>query len=142
MSDMQLWPWTRAVSENRSRNEVLDILIPKILGILWERGEPSRIGVRALIDGDVTVGGFAVHERGFALHVYAPTRSRACEKVFSAHVGDPSVIDPTYFPYWQGRCGILNWKRGRWEDWIYVQSAAPRGLAQALTRGLAAIPRH
>jgi len=73
MGHFQFQSFTRRLSQKRSRNEVLDALLPKIFGLLWERGEFRRVGVRARIDGAVELGGFAIHDCGFALHAYVST---------------------------------------------------------------------
>jgi hypothetical protein len=133
----------RRVSQVRSRDEALEILLPKFLGILWETGKVDKgIGalhgnVTAFIDGEVELGGFVLGYGVFGLHAYAPTARSPWTKVFSAHLGDPSVVDPSYFPYWGGRCCILSWKRGRWEDRIVAKREAPRTVAHLLTAGLA-----
>jgi hypothetical protein len=127
----------RHVSLVRSRNEALESLIPKLLGILWEMGRFDRHGqVTAIIDADIELGGYILGWGCFGLHVYAPSGLVSCLKVFSAHVGDRSITDPAYFPYWGGRCGILSWKRGPWEDRVITQHAEPRTFAHLMTAGL------
>lgn len=127
----------RHVSQLRSRNEALQILIPKMLGILWERGRVDRQGpLTAIIDADIELGGYVLGCGRFGLHAYARSGPLSWPKVFSAHLGDRSITDPAHFPYWEGRCGILNWKRGPWEDRVVTQHAEPRTFAHLMTAGL------
>ena len=98
MRDIRFSPFWQPLSRNRSRNEVLDVLIPKIFGLLWERGERRTIAVSAMVDGAVEIGGFAIHDQGFALHAYVPTGTDSYLKVFSVHVGDPIGHGSRVFP--------------------------------------------
>jgi hypothetical protein len=118
----------------------LTLLLPKFLGILWETGKAdlkSGYGkVTAFIDSDIELGGYVLDRSRFAIHAYLLTKPMVWTKVFSAHLGDRSAVDPHYFPYWNGRCGILIWKRGTWEDRVEAQGVAPRTIAHLTTAGL------
>src|SRR5271155_3748295 len=113
------------ISAIRSRDEVISILVPKMLGILWEAGQPEKFSlapsygrVNALIGSDggrIWTGAFVLGPENFGLDVYAPTVRSPITKVFSASIGTcPSGFCPP-FTYWNGRCGILSWRRGPWE---------------------------
>src|ERR1700683_952045 len=129
------------------RDETLGFLLPKILGILWEKGRtdaphiPGDIkaipgDVVATIDDDLGIGAAAFGAGRFYIHAYGSTDRVTWTKLFSAHLGDHSVVDPAHFPYWNGHCGILSWKRGPWEDKIIAQQITPRSFAHLMTAGL------
>src|SRR5215218_9813088 len=61
--------------------------------------------------------------------------NRGFKKVFSAYVASRSIIDGVW-PYWDGRCRILSWKRGVWEDRVVAEQVEPRTLAHLLHAGL------
>ncbi len=146
---IQLWPngCPRQISTIPSRDEVLSILVPKMLGLLWEAGEPEKFcsasnyrRVNAVINNEpghrVWAGALVFGSENFALDAYAPTVRSPITKVFSAHIGAHATPFGPPFKYWNGRCGILSWKRGLWEDRIANAPAAPRTLAHVLTAGL------
>jgi hypothetical protein len=130
------------LSRVRSRDRVLAVLVPKLLGILWDIGaSPGLLGgisSVAGIDSDIEIGGSKFREGTFFLHVCVAPELGAWNwrKVFSAHVADRVFADPAYFPYCGGRCGILSWKRGPWEDRVMAQPSAPRTFAHLQTAGL------
>jgi hypothetical protein len=132
----------KRVSLVRSREQALGILLPKFLGVLWDAGTMDEgIGalrgkVTAVIDGKIELGGLGLGYGAFVIHVYAPKARSPWTKVFSAHLGDSSVTVPRFFPYWGGRCGILSWKRGLWEDRIVAENVEPRTFAHLMTAGL------
>jgi hypothetical protein len=71
----------RQVGAVRSRNEALEILVPKILGILWEKGRPDRQGlVTATIDEDIELGGYVLGRGRYGLHAYSPSETIAWKK--------------------------------------------------------------
>jgi hypothetical protein len=111
----------------------------------WKAGHRrSRVHgmVTALIDSQIELGGFKLSRGTFGIHVYAPTARSPWTKVFSAHLGDPSVVESRSFPYFGGRCGISSWKRGPWEDRISAERVDPRTVAHLLTAGLARFDNH
>jgi hypothetical protein len=141
---VKLKPKPRRVNLVRSRDEALHLLFPKLLGVLWESGKADTGAgavhgkVSALLDeSKIEVGGFILGRGTFAVHVYAPTARSPFAKVFSAHLGDTSLVDSRLFPYWGGRCSILSWKRGPWEDRIVADKAEPKTAAHLFTAGLA-----
>lgn len=112
-----------SVSRLRNREEVLGILLPKFLGLLWDRGKPvgpSAEGDIKAIPGDIAVdvdeelgiGALRMDGRRFIIHAYGSTAREPWTKLFSAHLGDTAMVDPALFRYWAGRCAILSWKRG------------------------------
>jgi hypothetical protein len=138
---VKLRPPPRKVSLVRRRDEALHLLIPKLLGVLWEAGRadkgPSAIHgkVTAPIESQIEVGGYLLGPGRFGIHVYVAIDGAEITKVFSAHLGDPSVVDSRLFPYYGGRCGILSWKRGPWEDRIVAEKIEPRTVAHLMTAG-------
>ena len=139
---VKLKPPPRRVSFVRRRDEALHLLIPKLLGVLWEAGRadkgPSAIPgkVTAHIEPQIEVGGYLLGPGRFGIHVYVPTDGTQITKVFSAHLGDFSVADPRFFTYYGGKCSILSWKRGAWEDCIVAEKVEPRTVAHLMTAGL------
>jgi hypothetical protein len=137
---------TPRVSKIRDRERALDILLPKFLGVLW-RGEPSPEGSPDQNDDRLRVGGCMVHigrdfaiggsavSYGYAIHAYVRKPGADWMKVFSAHLGDRVFYDKN-FKYWGGRCAILSWKRGSWEDHLCAERDEPRTFAHVQTAGL------
>ena len=129
------------VSQMRIREDALGILLPKFLGILWECGAGDRLGdidssFAAKLEGEINLGAIEIDVARYCLHVYSPTARSKSDKVFSAHIADRCIADPAHFRYWRGRCCLLSWKRGEWEDQIAAHGAAPRTIAHVLTAGL------
>lgn len=136
-----------AVSSIRNRDRALGILLPKFLGVLWRAPTPplpSSIRPHDRLE----VGGHTIHideffaigasafGNAFCLHAYVWSPMRDWTKVFSAHVADPIFTKPKCFQYWGGRCAILSWKRGPWEDELCAQPDQPRSLAHVYTAGV------
>jgi hypothetical protein len=122
------------VSTIRSRDKALDLLLPKFFGILCEMGKLEGQSAKAIIDGRIELQATKFRPNGIMLSAYAPTKKSPLDKVFSAHLAtDRSAVDPAHFPYQAGRCGILSWKRGAWEDRIVASAAKPHEIAQLLT---------
>jgi hypothetical protein len=134
-------PKPSRVSLIRSRDKVLQIILPKFLGILWEcgtldGGASEYRKVTAIVEGDIELGAIVLGYGRYCLHAYASTARSRQDKVFSVHIGDPSITDPAHFRYLSGRCGVLGWKRGQWEDRIAAHTAESRTVAHVLTAGL------
>ena len=122
------------VSTIRSRDKALDLLLPKFFGILCEMGKLEGQSAKAIIDGQIELQATKFRPDGIMLSAYAPTKKSPLDKVFSVQLAtDRTSVDPAYFPYQTGRCGILSWKRGAWEDRIVAAAAEPREIAQLLT---------
>ena len=146
-----LRPTPQRVSVLHSREQVLGILLPKFLGVLWEfgRSEPGAFPrARAFFGpGPLELGALGLGPAMYCIHVYRPEGPGSIKdfdlsgdsivtKVFSAHIGDRSVARPEYCNYWDGRCSILSWKRGVWEDAIALAEVEPRSMAHLNTAGL------
>lgn len=135
------------VSSIRNRDHALGILLPKFLGVLWRASMPSLVPPSAphdrlelpghiiRIDDFLSIGA-GVFGNAFCLHAYVWSPSRDWSKVFSAHVADPIFAKSKDFKYWGGRCAILSWKRGPWEDQLCAQPDQPRSLAHVYTAGI------
>jgi len=53
------------------------------------------------------------------------------DHVLSVHVTDfPAAMDPDFYRYQAGRVAVLSWRRGRWEDAIMVEKAAPVSIVE------------
>jgi hypothetical protein len=131
------------VSKIRTRDEVLKLLLPKFLGVIWSRGEPGGLvgSVQATLHDDLELGGFELSPGAYCIHAYtlmtvAGTNTTNWQKVFSAHLGSRAVIDGVW-PYWHGRCRVLSWQRGTWEDRVVAEQVEPRTVAHLLHAGLA-----
>jgi hypothetical protein len=126
------------VSTIHSRDEVLSVLLPKILGLLWDKGVAQSGHGKDVIGRQIEVSVDLFRPNGFLVSVYAPTSKSPVDKVFSGHLApDPGSVDPSFFKYQGGRCGVLSWKRGEWEDIIANAVVRERDLAQ-----LAEFPYH
>jgi hypothetical protein len=112
---------------------VLQLLVPKIIGLLWERGCSQRLsrleGARAFEEA-VDVNAYWLSEAEvYMVSVYTP------DKVLSLHLSTVHK-SPVGYPYLLGRCDVLSWKRGTWEDALFNASVAPRTIEQLAATGL------
>jgi hypothetical protein len=132
------------VGHRSVRDEALDRLIPKILGILWERGDINSLsGVTTHLENGIEIGGYYVRPGAFGLSVGVPEDPLpppnwrvTLKPVFSVHL-DATSPGPDYrFNYQEGRCTVLGWRRGEWENHIAAQPAAPRSIDQLVAEGL------
>src|SRR5579863_2699737 len=118
-------PQTR-VSDIHDRDTALGMLIPTILGILWETGRRDELGVKAAFDKNIEIGASPIRTHAIMLSVWTPE-----SKVLSFHLADdPASVVTSDFRYQSGRCMLLSWKRGTWEDRIMTSAAQPREIAQ------------
>ena len=126
------------VSKTRSRDRALALLLPKFIGVLWERGQLSeRPGsVKALIGDDLELGASEIVHGGYAISAYLLLPDSRATKVLSAHVAASRAVIDGLWPYWGGLCSILSWKRGAWEDRIVAEQVQPRTVAHLLYAGL------
>jgi hypothetical protein len=119
------------------RDKMLRVLLPKILGLLWERGRAptGRNFVSVELGRAVEIGCFAMGDGIFDVTVNAFVDSDWA-KVFSAYLAGHPVRDARY-RYWENRCAIVAWKRGEWETLVIEQTVTPRAMAEVMTAGLA-----
>lgn len=133
--------------KTRNRDQVLNILLPKFLGVLWRgapcpKGPPDQNDDRLRVGGavvqiekDFAIGGDALPGAGYSLYAYFRQAGLDWVKVFSVQVADRPFTE-SRFDYWGGRCAILSWKRGPWEDRLCAEPDEPRSLAHVHTVGL------
>jgi len=120
------------ISTVRNRNEVLKHLLPKIFGIISERGQGLEAypSCSASLDGGLTLLGCHLDPDRIALSAYRPLRSQIT-KVFSVQVrNSPNSEDPDF------RVGVLSWRRGPWEDAVMAHAATPLSLSETFLRGV------
>jgi hypothetical protein len=126
--------------QRESRDEALGRLLPKIFGIVHERGEKIQefSGRSAQLGGDITLTGGYLGANRLLLSVYAPVKvGVGIMKVLSAHVTDlPAFGDPSFYRNCDGCVGLLSWRRGGWEDVIMADAATPRPISDVFLRGL------
>lgn len=129
----------RAVSATRDREAALSRLLPKFLGVLWDIGEPDCLpgSVVAKVSDNLEIGGSVIDEVRFEVHAYVKVGAEKFDKVFSAQLAAVGGGDPLFFKRWGGRCGVLSWRRGPWEDAISEYPIPPRTMAHVITAGLA-----
>jgi hypothetical protein len=126
------------ISQVRCRNEVLKCILPKIFGIISEKGQSLEDfrGCAAKLDGELTLSGCHLGADRIVLSAYWPLKSQMT-KVFSAHVIDsPSSGDPNFYRFWNGHVGIMSWRRGVWEDVVMAHTARPLFLNETLLRSV------
>jgi hypothetical protein len=131
-------PTLAPISQVRGRNEVLKHLLPKIFGIICEKGQcfEDFPGCSVRLDGEVTLTGCHLGPNCIVLSAYWPLKSQMT-KVFSAHVIDlPSSGDPNFYRFWNGHVGVMSWRRGAWEDTVMANAATPLSLSETFLRGV------
>lgn len=119
---------TMLVSANRNRDRALQLLVPEILGLFWDRSQVDVLGEEVWLDDEIWLSAVQFNDFVFAISVYAPTSRTPIDKVLSLHIyiaGAESTRKPSYLA---GQCSVLGWKRGRWEDRIYGEAAEPRAI--------------
>jgi hypothetical protein len=127
-----------SISRVRRRNDVLKSILPKIFGIISEKGQSLEgfPGCAARLDGELTLTGSHFGPDLIMLSVYWPVKS-SITKVFSAHVTDlPSSGDPNFYRFCNGCVGLLSWRRGEWEDAVMGHPASPLSLSETFLRGV------
>jgi hypothetical protein len=117
-----------AISKVRNRSEVLKHLVPKIIGVIGERGQilEEYPGCSARLAGELILTGSQLGPDQIALSVYWTLKSQLT-KVFSAHVCDSLE---------NGCVGLMSWRRGTWEDAVMADAAAPLSLSEMFKRGV------
>jgi hypothetical protein len=122
----------------KSREDTLRKLVPKILGIICEKGQKLHglSGHSVQLGEQLELSGSSMDANRIMLSVYSPVRSKTL-KVFSAHVTDlPGAGDPTFYRYLGGCVGLMSWRRGEWEAAILADAASDRSPSEALSNGL------
>ena len=126
------------ISSVRNRDQVLKRLLPKVFGIICEKGQsPAGFpGCGATLDGELTLTGCHLGPDRIVLSAYWPLKSQIT-KVFSAHVIDfPSSGDPNFYRFWNGHVGLMSWRRGPWEDAVMAHAVTPLSLSETFLRGV------
>jgi hypothetical protein len=116
-----------------SREDTLRKLVPRILGIICEKGQKLHglSGHSVRLGEQLELSGSSLDVNRIMLSVYSPVRSKTL-KVFSAHLTDlPGAGDPNFYRYLDGSVGLMSWRRGGWEDAILVDAATDRSPAEA-----------
>jgi hypothetical protein len=126
-----------SISRIRDRNTVLELLVPKILGILCARGQKlhgfGNCSVR--LNETIVLSADRMDTHRLMVSVYDEPASDIV-KVLSLHVTDfPSAMDPNFYRYRGGRVAVLSWRRGKWEDAIMADKVASLSISEALVRG-------
>ncbi len=117
----------------RDRNSVLAVIVPKVLGILAARDEKLHGfgGCCAQITGSTILSAGRINAHRLLLSVYDGPEA-AILKVLSVHVTDfPAAMDRAFYRYQNGSVAVLSWRRGRWEDAIMAEPAAPVSIVDA-----------
>ena len=124
------------ISKIRSRNAVLGMLVPKILGILNSRGKLHGFNGRSVqLNETIVLSAFSLDARRLMMSVYAePTPDVV--KVLSLHVTSfPSAVDPNFYRYRGGRVAVMSWRRGEWEDDVMGDQTAPLSISEHFAKG-------
>lgn len=114
------------VSHIRNRDFALGMLIPKILGILWETGQRDKFGANTVFDKNIRISASPIRKNAIVLDVWSPD-----SKMLSIHLADEPVADqPHYFRYQSGR-SVLSWKnQGRNAGSGFIWSCLSRLLCK------------
>jgi hypothetical protein len=126
------------ISTVRNRDKVLSYLLPKIFGIIFEKGHSLEDypGCSARLDGELTLTGCHLGPHRVVLSAYWPLNSQIT-KVFSAHVIElPNSGDPNFYRFWNGHVGVMSWRRGAWEDTVMANAATSLSLFETFLRGV------
>ncbi len=92
------------VSSIRSRDAVLEMLVPKLLGIVWTSGKFDKPGFLARCAPDLLIRATHFREDAIGLSVWDPST-----KLLSLHIArDRAMVDPARFRYMSGKCCVLN----------------------------------
>jgi hypothetical protein len=111
------------ISRVKDRDRVLQLLVPKIFGMLNCRGQRLHgFGGRSMhINELIVLSVSRIDAHRLMVSVYNG-RAPNLVKVLSLHVNDlPAAADPDFYRYLDGRVAVLNWRRGTWEDSIMAE---------------------
>jgi hypothetical protein len=144
-SDVAIWESTMGPNRRENRDEILGRLLPKIFGIVGEKGKKVQgySGRTAQLGVDVTLTGSYLGANRLMLSVYGPVKiGVGTMKVFSAHVTDlPSFGDPSFFRNCNGCVGLMSWRRGAWEEAIMADAATSRPISDAFLSRIFELPQ-
>ncbi|MET3841939.1 hypothetical protein [Bradyrhizobium sp. OAE829] len=124
-----------------NRDEALQRLVPKILGIiLVEGGKLSGLGGRSVrLNGGLELsasGRLGPHR--IMLSAYRPS-GETTVKVLSLHITDePRFADPAFYRYVDKSIAVLSWRRGDWEEIVLNHPGQEQSTAELLASGVLA----
>lgn len=125
-----------SISKIRGREQVIRRLLPKIFGLLRERGRPDSdyLGIAVHLPEGVTIATCEPESCVTLLSIYWLIHGRIV-KVFSADIlrGADMRGDPKFYKYGNGRIRVMSWRRGRWEDMIVADAATALPFEMFLT---------
>ena len=122
-----------SISQIRGRQFVLSRLVPKMVGIAFDRGHDvyGYGGCSVHVTPDLLVSVSPIDSRRLLLSAYWHLKSALIKKVLSTHVTNaPDQVDPDFYRYCAGSVGLMSWKRGVWEDEVMGDSAAPASMTE------------
>jgi hypothetical protein len=126
-----------SIGRIRNRDSVLELIVPKVLGILNARGQKLRgSGACSLqLNKTIVLSASSIDAHRLMMSVYDGPGSEIV-KAFSLDVTDfPSAMDPDFYRYRGGRVAVLSWCRGKWEDAIMVKKIPSLSISEALRQG-------
>ena len=125
-----------AISKLRDRNFVLRAFLPCAFWLLKRKGkrEAGYPGLSVHLPRGIVLCQSRIDVYRFAVSVYGLVKG--CQmKVFSAHVTNrPGFFDSGFYRNCEGHVGIMNWRRGEWEDVVLKQGLEtdPEGFLELL----------
>jgi hypothetical protein len=126
-----------SISKIKNRDSVLELLVPKALGILRARGQSLHgfgdCSVR--LNETIVLSAHCMDAHRLMLSAYDEPVSDIV-KVFSLHLTDfPSAMDSNFYRYRGGQVAVLSWRRGNWEDAIMADETASLSISEAFRQG-------
>lgn len=118
------------------RDEALLRLVPKILGVIYDEGQSSRLPSSQItvLPTGIELSAHYLAPCRVMLSVYSPVNDQFI-KVFSAHVTERSELaDRAFYRYVGGSVGLLSWRRGEWEDAVMAHAAQAVTAAELIGR--------
>jgi hypothetical protein len=108
-----------------------------MMGVLAARGQKLHAlgGSSVLLSDQTELSASFIDADRIALSAYHPKEDQQI-KVFSAHVTDlPSLGDPSFYRYQNGKVAIMSWRRGSWEDTVMGEREPPMSIPFAFASG-------